>query len=66
MQINTTVSGSGPIFLDNLECTAADNDLLSCRTPFTSVGLAGCEHDQDASVRCPGKDMSVVYDHYYR
>ena len=54
VQITTTSFGSGPIFLEGLECTASDNDLLSCRTTFTSVGLTDCEHDQDVSVRCQG------------
>ena len=59
MKIPTTAPGTGPIFLDNLECTSTDNDLLSCRTPFTSVGLASCEHTDDVSVRCLGMSMSV-------
>ena len=56
MIITTTAPGSGPIFLNNLECTSTDNDLLSCRTTFISVGLAQCEHNQDVSVRCLGMD----------
>ena len=54
MQINTTSFGSGPIFLEGLDCTTSDTDLLSCRTIFTSVGLTGCKHSQDVSVRCQG------------
>ena len=54
IQIPTTFYGSGPIFLDELECTSSDNDLLSCRTTFTSVGLTSCNHSQDVSVRCIG------------
>ena len=51
----TTIShGSGPIFLEGLECTALDMDLLSCYTIYTSVGLTNCEHSQDVSVRCQG------------
>ena len=59
MQITTTSYGSGPIFLDELECTSSDIDLLSCRTTFTSVGLTNCKHNQDVSVRCLGKVYSL-------
>ena len=54
VQVTTTSFGSGPIFLEGLECTTSDTDLLSCRTTFTSVGLTDCKHDQDVSVRCQG------------
>ena len=54
MQITTTLFGSGPIFLEGLECSSSDTDLLNCRTTFTSVGLTDCKHNQDVSVMCPG------------
>ena len=54
VQITTSSFGSGPTFLEGLECTAADTYLLSCRTIFTSVGLTDCTHNQDVSVRCRG------------
>ena len=54
MQITTTSSGSGPIFLEGLECSSSDTDLLNCRTTFTSVGLTDCKHNQDVSVMCLG------------
>ena len=54
IQVTTTSFGSGPIFLEGLECTTSDTDLLDCRTTFTSVGLTDCEHNQDVSVKCRG------------
>ena len=54
MQITTTLFGSGPIFLEGLECSTSDTDLLNCRTTFTSVGLTDCKHNQDVSVMCQG------------
>ena len=54
VQITTTSFGSGPIFLEGLECSASDTDLLNCRTTFTSVGLTDCKHNQDVSVMCLG------------
>ena len=54
VQITTTLFGSGPVFLEGLECTTSDADLLGCHTTFTSVGLTDCKHNQDVSVRCRG------------
>ena len=54
VQITTTSFGSGPIFLEALECTTSDTDLLNCHTTFTSVGLTDCSHNQDVSVKCRG------------
>ena len=54
VQITTTSFGSGPIFLEALECTTSDTDLLNCHTTFTSVGLTDCNHNQDVSVKCRG------------
>jgi hypothetical protein len=54
VQITTTSLGSGPIFLEGLECSTSDTDILNCRTTFTSVGLTDCKHSQDVSVKCRG------------
>ena len=62
MQISTTFYGSGPIFLDALECTSSDTDLLGCGTTFTSVGLTRCNHSQDVSVRCQGITYNCTLD----
>ena len=56
MQVPPTPgSGSAPVFLNNLDCSSSDTDILSCHTLFSSVGLSNCTHAQDVSVRCLGK-----------
>jgi len=56
MIITNGVPGSGPIFLDQLDCTQNDVSLLECSSPsFYSLGLPQCDHSQDVSIRCRGK-----------
>ena len=44
--------GSGPIFLDELECEGSEERVLDCHS---SLGVHSCSHDQDVAVRCVGK-----------
>jgi len=46
--------GSGPIFLDQLDCNGTENTLLECNA-FTGRGLSTCDHTQDVGVRCRGR-----------
>ena len=46
--------GSGPIYLEQLQCSDTDISLLECST-FEHVGLSTCDHSQDVGVRCTGK-----------
>ena len=48
------VHGTGPIFLDRLDCTGRESSLLQCRR-FAELGLYSCDHSQDAGVSCIGK-----------
>ena len=50
------VPGSGPIFLNELDCNQNDVSLLECHS-FTrySLGLPQCDHSHDVSIRCRGK-----------
>ncbi|NP_999762.1 scavenger receptor cysteine-rich protein type 12 precursor [Strongylocentrotus purpuratus] len=53
--------GSGSIFLDNLACTGAESNLLSC--PHNGVGSHNCGHGEDAGVLCSSSlssDIRVV------
>ena len=50
--------GSGPIFLDQLQCSGSEQSLLDCST-FTDVGLHSCNHAMDAGVKCRGLYMSI-------
>ena len=47
-------SGSGPIFLDQLNCNGTEGTLLEC-VAFTGLGLSTCDHSQDVGVRCRGR-----------
>ena len=52
----TGLEGSGPIFLDRLDCTQDDTSLLECRSfSVYSLELPQCDHSQDVSIRCRGK-----------
>lgn len=45
--------GTGPILLDNVECTGNEQRLAAC--PNQRIGLNDCLHSEDASVICQGK-----------
>ena len=48
--------GSGPIFLNGLNCVGDEENLLEC----ASSGVAlhqGCGHDNDAGVICAGTEL---------
>ena len=45
-------AGTGPIFLDNVQCTGSEASLLEC--PSNPIGNENCNHNTDAGVRCPG------------
>ena len=45
--------GSGPIFLDEVDCSETDSRLLQCNT-FTPVGIHSCTHSQDVAILCEG------------
>ena len=40
--------GSGPIFLNMVACAGTESNLLECM----STQPAGCQHSDDAGVRC--------------
>ena len=45
-------AGIGPTFLDNVQCTGSESNLLEC--PSNPIGNENCDHTADAGVRCPG------------
>ena len=51
-------NGTGPIFLDQLDCRGTENTLLECNA-FTSRGVSICDHSQDVGIRCRGRSMVV-------
>lgn len=51
---NTFDSGTGPIFLSELDCTGTESSLLDCNTFATATGIHSCSHSMDAGVYCEG------------
>ena len=45
-------AGSGPIFLDDVECTSSSSQLLEC--PSRPILSHNCNHFYDAGVGCEG------------
>ena len=43
--------GTGRIWLDNVQCTGSERQLINCRA--NPAGIHSCTHAQDAGVRCP-------------
>ncbi|KAK3100222.1 hypothetical protein FSP39_016522 [Pinctada imbricata] len=44
--------GSGPVLLDNLQCSGHENNISQCRS--RGWGIHNCRHNEDASVKCYG------------
>ena len=46
-------SGSGPLFIESLDCSGSELSLLDC----TEVNLRreSCTHEDDVSIECTGK-----------
>ena len=45
--------GSGPIWLDNVDCTGSESTLISCGHLGITVSR-NCSHIKDAGLRCDG------------
>ena len=53
-------AGSGPIWLDDLQCRATDTKLISCG--HRPVGSHNCGHHEDVAVFCNGECMVHIFD----
>ena len=51
-------TGSGPIYLSNVECGGSEASLLSCISD--PIGVHNCDHSQDAGVRCEGTSTGLI------
>ncbi len=51
--------GAGPIFLEQVSCVGSEDRLLDCVSH--SLGLHSCNHDNDAHIRCRGKQCRKKY-----
>ena len=43
-------SGSGSIWLDNVQCYGFESDIRSC--PHQGWGVYSCDHSQDVAISC--------------
>ncbi len=43
---------SGPIFLENLDCSGLERNLIDCS--HSTIGTHQCDHTRDAAVQCYG------------
>ena len=50
--------GTDRIWLDNVQCTGAENRLIDC--PANPLAQEDCTHSQDAGVRCVGLSCTVT------
>ena len=47
--------GSGPIFLDQVNCIGSEANILQCDMS-SPIGAHMCDHTQDAGIRCEGRN----------
>lgn len=52
-------SGTGNIFLDQVECSGCENDLLACS--YNPIGNHNCYHTEDIGVSCSSAIGTIVF-----
>ena len=55
-RFDSAVEGTGPVFLEQLNCEESDSSLLDCHS-FTAAEPTTCDHSQDVSVQCTGTHL---------
>ena len=50
MLVDEFVGGTGPIFLDNVDCLGNETNLLLC--DHNGIEVHNCYHFEDVGVRC--------------
>ena len=48
--------GTGQIWLDNVQCTGSESNIIDCPQPIP--GRHDCTHNEDVGIRCIGKLLS--------
>ena len=51
-------AGTGPIFLDDVQCSSSSSQLLECSS--SPILTHNCEHSEDAGVGCEGTLINYV------
>ena len=54
-------AGTGRTFLDNVQCSGTEMHVLSC--PSNAIRQENCNHNDDAGVRCPGRNELIHQEH---
>ena len=47
-------TGTGPIYLSQLNCDGSEATLLDCATFAKATGIHNCDHTDDVGVHCEG------------
>ena len=55
-------TGTGPIFLDDVQCSSSASQLLECSS--RPILTHNCQHSDDAGVGCEGKGVCLVNNFY--
>ena len=56
-------AGTGPIFLDDIQCTSSSSQLLECSS--RPILTHNCQHSADAGVGCEGKWIGDILNQNY-
>ncbi|XP_028407294.1 deleted in malignant brain tumors 1 protein-like [Dendronephthya gigantea] len=60
LQRSEVIPGSGPIWLNNVDCTGEERNIESCSHYGWGVRSTLCSHDRDAGVECSPTDRPNV------
>ena len=55
-RFDSAVEGTGPVFLEQLNCVESDSSLLDCHS-FSAAEPTTCDHSQDVSIQCTGTHL---------